>query len=88
VADHPSQPTGERAGEVFTDSAGVTARYTPVSEIRPGDVLLVGWRSTIARVDHQNRCWRLWTEGNDKAPATPWVSGDRIYPIEVVKSDA
>lgn len=38
-------------GETFTDSAGVTCKYTPIEDLKPGDVVIVGWRTTVKRIE-------------------------------------
>lgn len=51
-------------GVTVMDSAGVTCRYTPIEDLKRGDVVVVGWRTTVERVEvegDQARVW--WTRG-------------------------
>lgn len=34
-----------------TDSAGMTCDYRRVEDLRPGDVVVIGWKSTVERVE-------------------------------------
>ena len=34
-----------------TDSAGVTCQYTAVEDLKPGDAVILGWRSVVKRID-------------------------------------
>lgn len=52
------------AEEVVTDSAGVTVRYTPIEDLRPGDVVILGWRTTVGEVECDgDRCRVRWEDG-------------------------
>lgn len=48
------------------DSAGVTVEHVPIDELKPGDVVIIGWRTTVARVEiEEDRC-RIWWEGSEQ----------------------
>jgi predicted RecA/RadA family phage recombinase len=70
--------------ERFTDSAGVTCDYTPIEEVKPGDVVIIGWRTTVARVEveaNRNRARVVW-EGRESYP-DQWNPLGTLLPVEV-----
>lgn len=59
-----------------TDSAGVTCEYTPIEQLKPGDVVIIGWRSTVKRVevDEPGRRARVtWERGGPPAGSTEFT---------------
>jgi hypothetical protein len=49
--------------ERFTDSAGITCEYTPIEDLEAGDVVIIGWRTTVKRVEvdeSRNRARVIW----------------------------
>lgn len=76
-------------GEVFTDSAGVTCRGVAIEDLQPGDVFIVGWRSTVTRVERDGDQFRVVCPAGPKGePAPgPWLPPGTVYPVEVTNTD-
>jgi hypothetical protein len=70
-----------RRGETFTDSAGVTVRYTPIEELQAGDVVVIGWRTTVDHVDVHFAQACVWWEGQT-AP-DQWNPLGTLMPVVV-----
>jgi hypothetical protein len=68
--------------ERVTDSAGVTCDYKPVEDIKPGDVVIVGWRSTVERVEIDGDRARIYWEGFEHPDQ--WNPLGTRLPVEVV----
>ena len=65
---------------IVTDSAGTTCRYTPIEELQPGDVVIIGWRTTVERVEREaDRC-RVVYEGDW---IDQWEPVGTMMPVEV-----
>lgn len=76
-----------RAGEVFTDSAGVTARYTPMQEIEEGEVVVSGWRPylVVERVEIQGGHARMHFRGGHVGG---WDERDALVPVALDRGRA
>lgn len=72
--------------EVVTDSAGTTCRYTPVEDLKPGDVVIIGWRTTVKRVevegDHARVVWE-WPPSPTGESVDQWNPFGSLMPVEV-----
>lgn len=49
--------------KTFTDSAGMAVEYRRVDELQPGDVVCIGWKSTVERVEVEGNHARIYWEG-------------------------
>lgn len=66
---------------IVTDSAGITCRYTPIEKLRPGDVVIIGWRTTVKRLECQAGRCRIVYEGDW---IDQWNPIGTMIPVEVV----
>jgi hypothetical protein len=67
----------------FTDSAGVTCAYTPIEDLKPGDVVIIGWRTTVKRIEEDGDKVRVvWEHGNDEERADQWNPRGTELPVE------
>ena len=71
-------------GETFTDSAGVTCRYTPIEELKRGDVVVIGWRTTVDHVEVEGKRARVYWEGATEYP-DKWNPLGTLMPVEVTE---
>lgn len=79
-------------GEVVTDSAGVTCRYTRADKIEVGDVIIHGWRATVTK--RELRRAPTWSSENDAGEVqlsfdhggfSPWISSGTLIPVEITE---
>lgn len=66
-----------------TDSSGVTCEYTPIQDLLPGQVVIIGWRTTVARVEIENDRARVWWKGLEQPDQ--WNPLGTLMPVEVTE---
>lgn len=69
----------------FTDSAGVTCEYTPIEELKPDDVVIIGWRTTVVHVEIDevhDQARVVWSWGGRES-VDQWCPLGTELPVEV-----
>lgn len=77
----------QEAMTTFTDSAGVTCKYTPIEDLKPGDVVIIGWRTTVNRVEVEEDRARVvwdWEPSHTGESVDRWNPLGTLMPVEVL----
>lgn len=71
-----------KPGEIFTDSAGITVKYTPIEDVAAGSAIAEAWRPflVVDHIEHSGTMCRMIFEGGH---AGGWCPQGELVPVEI-----